>query len=150
MVELQVFWHISLQRCFGLEQFGHTQIQCVSDLYGWLIYKFAYFFLQKYNKSKIQNFGQFTIEIAIHRHATLKKIELTYVWFMSYSTCWNCCRTWNLCFLFIFSWKKLQLNFAFWDTFKLLRCLNSKEIKLQSSIRVICILLDLISVQLKI
>ena len=46
--------------------------------------------------------------------------------------------------------KKLQPNFAFWDTFNLLRCLNSKEIKLQSSIRVICILFDLISVQLKI
>ena len=73
MVDLPVFWHISLQRCFGLEQLGHTQIQCDSDLYGWLIYKFAYFFLQKYNKSKIQNFGKFKIK----RHATLKKIELT-------------------------------------------------------------------------
>ena len=60
------------------------------------------------------------------------------VLFMSYSTCWNCRQTWNLCFLLIFSWKKLGLNFAFWDTFKLLKCLNSKEIKLQSSIRVIC------------
>ena len=29
--------------------------------------------LQKYNKSKIQNFGKFKIK----RHATLKKIELT-------------------------------------------------------------------------
>ena len=38
----------------------------------------------------------------------------------------------------------LWLNFAFWDTFMLLRCLNSKEIKLQSSIRVICIIFDLI------
>ena len=37
----------------------------------------------------------------------------------------------NLCFLLIFSW----LNFAFWGTFKLLRCINTKEIKLQSSIK---------------
>ena len=79
----------------------------------------------------------------------LRNILVTFVRFMSYRKCWNCRRTWNLCFLLIFSWKKLRPNFAFWDTFKLLRCLNSKEIKLQSSIRVICILLDLISVQLK-
>ena len=59
----------------------------------------------------------------------------------------------NLESLFSFNFqlkKKLRPNFAFWDTFKLLRCLNSKEINLQSSIRVTCILLDLISVQLKI
>ena len=46
----------------------------------------------------------------------------------------------NLECLFSFNFqlkKKLRSNFAFWDTFKLLRCLNSKEIKLQSSIRVI-------------
>ena len=55
----------------------------------------------------------------------------TYVQFMSYSKCWNCRRTWNICFLLIISWKMLQPNFAFWDTFMLLRCLNSKEIKLQ-------------------
>ena len=72
------------------------------------------------------------------------------VWFMSYSKCWNCCRTWIICFLLIFSWKMLQPNFAFWDTFMLLKCLNSKEIKLQSSIRVICIMFDLIFFQLKI
>ena len=59
---------------------------------------------------------------------------------MSYSECWNCYLTWNLCFLLIFSWKKLRPNFAFWNTFKLLRCLNSKEMKLQSSIKVICTL----------
>ena len=46
--------------------------------------------------------------------------------------------------------KKVRPNCAFWDTCKLLRCLNSKEIKLQNSIRGICILLDLVSVQLKI
>ena len=66
------------------------------------------------------------------------------------SKCWNCRWTWNLCFLLILSWKKLRSNFVFWDTFKLLSCLNSNEIKLQSSIRVICIFFDLISVQLKI
>ena len=39
----------------------------------------------------------------------------------------------------IFSWKKKLLpNFAFWGIFKLFRCLHSLEIKLQSSIRVIC------------
>ena len=58
--------------------------------------------------------------------------------------CPNWCRTWNICFLLIFSWKMLQPNFAFWDIFMLLTCLNSKEIKLQSSIRVICIIFDLI------
>ena len=58
--------------------------------------------------------------------------------------CPNWCRTWNICFLLIFSWKMLQPNFAFWDIFMLLRCLNSKEIKLQSSIRVICIIFNLI------
>ena len=36
MVDFPVDSHNSLQRCFGLEQFGHTQIQCVSDLIGWL------------------------------------------------------------------------------------------------------------------
>ena len=64
--------------------------------------------------------------------------------------CPNWCRTWNICFLLIFSWKMLQPNFAFWDIFMLLRCLNSKEIKLQSSINVICIIFDLIFFQLKI
>ena len=64
--------------------------------------------------------------------------------------CPNWCRTWNICFLLIFSWKMLQPNFAFWDIFMLLRCLNSKEIKLQNSIRVICIIFDLIFFQLKI
>ena len=51
---------------------------------------------------------------------------MSIVRFMSYSKWWNCHRTWNLCFLSIFSWKKL------------------------GSVRVICILWDLISVQLKI
>ena len=64
--------------------------------------------------------------------------------------CPNWCWTWNICFLLIFSWKMLQPNFAFWDIFVLLTCLNSKEIKLQSSIRVICIIFDLIFFQLKI
>ena len=64
--------------------------------------------------------------------------------------CPNWCRTWNICFLLIFSWKVLQPNFAFWDIFMLLKCLNSKEIKLQSSIRVICIIFNLIFFQLKI
>jgi hypothetical protein len=64
--------------------------------------------------------------------------------------CPNWCRTWNIFFLLIFSWKLLQPNFAFWDIFLLLRCLNSKEIKLQNSIRVICIIFDLIFFQLKI
>ena len=58
--------------------------------------------------------------------------------FISYSKCWKCRRTWNFCFLLIFSWKKPGPNFAFSDTFKLLRCLKSKQIKLQSSIKVIC------------
>ena len=73
-----------------------------------------------------------------------------YVWFMSYLTCWNCHPTRNLCFLLIFSWEKLQPIFAVWDTFKLLRCLNSKETKLQSSIKMVCTRLDLMSFQLKI
>ena len=64
--------------------------------------------------------------------------------------CPNWCRTWNICFLLIFSWKMLQPNFAFWDILLLLRCLNSKGIKLQRSIRVICIIFDLIFFQLKI
>ena len=64
---------------------------------------------------------------------------------MSYSMCWNW--RWILKFssnfesLFSFNFqlkKKLRLNFAFWGTFKLLRCINSKKIKLQSSITVIC------------
>ena len=38
--------------------------------------------------------------------------------------CPNWCRTWNICFLLIFSWKMLQPNFAFWDIFMLLRCLK--------------------------
>ena len=73
------------------------------------------------------------------------------MWLMCFSChirhltkCPNWCRTWNICFLLIFSWKMLQPNFAFLDIFMLLRCLNSKEIKLQSSIRVICIIFDLI------
>ena len=37
----------------------------------------------------------------------------------------------------------LKPNFAFWDILMLLRCLNSKEIKLQSSITLICIIFDL-------
>ena len=67
---------------------------------------------------------------------------MQYIQFMSYSKCWNCRRTWNLCFLFIFSWKKLQPNFAFWDTFKLLRCPNSKEIKLRHCVLISWIELD--------
>ena len=74
----------------------------------------------------------------------------TNVWFMSYYKCWNCRATWNICFLFIFSWKTLQLNFAFWDTFLLLRFLNWNEIELQSSMGVNCIIFDLIFFQLKI
>ena len=56
-------------------------------------------------------------------------------------------RTWNLCFLLIFSWKKAATQIY---NFKLLRYLNSKEIKRSGSIRVICILFDLIFFQLKI
>ena len=44
----------------------------------------------------------------------------------------------------------MQPNFAFLGHLQaILRCLNSKEIKLLSSIRVICIPLDLRSVQLR-
>ena len=57
MVELPVFWHISLQRCFGLEQFGQTQIQCVSDLYGWLIYKFVFVFTKIQQKQNTKFWG---------------------------------------------------------------------------------------------
>ena len=57
---------------------------------------------------------------------------------------WNFQPILSLCFLLIFSWKKMQPNFLFWGNLKLLKCLNSKEIKLQSSIRVICIIFDLI------
>ena len=64
--------------------------------------------------------------------------------------CPNWCHTWNICFDLIFSWKMLKPNFAFWDIFLQLRCLNSKGIKLQRSIRVICIIFDLIFFQLKI
>ena len=64
--------------------------------------------------------------------------------------CPNWCRTRNICFLLIFSWKMLKPNFAFWDIFLQLRLLNSKGIKLQRSIRVICIIFDLIFFQLKI
>ena len=64
---------------------------------------------------------------------------------MSYSKCWN----WHRILKFLTNFeslfslnfqlkKNLQQNFKIWDTFKLLRCLNSKEIKLQSWIRVIC------------
>ena len=53
-----------------------------------------------------------------------------YVWFMSYSKCWNCSWTWNLYICFEFSAEKKQFG-----TFS--RCLNSKEIKLQGSGRVI-------------
>ena len=61
-------------------------------------------------------------------NAWLTVTRFTNVHFMSYLKCWNCCWTWNLCFLLIFSWKKkLQLKFAFWDTFKLLRCLNPRN-----------------------
>ena len=78
-------------------------------------------------------------------------------------------KLWNLCLVHvIFDVLKLSLNLEslfsfnfplkkaanqilhFRTPFKLLRCLNSKEIKLRSSIRVICIILDLIPVQLKI
>ena len=59
---------------------------------------------------------------------------------MSYSKCWNW--SWILKLLLnfesFFSFHFLQPNFVFWGNFKLLRCLNSKEIKLQSAIRVIC------------
>ena len=45
---------------------------------------------------------------------------------------WNFHRILNFYLLLIFSWKKiLRSNFAFWETFKLLRSLDSKEIKLQ-------------------
>ena len=36
----------------------------------------------------------------------LPYISVFNVRFMSYWKCWNCCQTWNLCFLLIFSWKK--------------------------------------------
>ena len=35
--------------------------------------------------------------------------------------CPNWCRTWNICFLLIFSWKMLQPKFAIWDTISTLR-----------------------------
>ena len=65
---------------------------------------------------------------------------------MSYSNCffvvyWIFCWILNFESLFSFDFqlkKKLPPNVAFCGTFKLLRCLNSKEIKLQSWIRVIC------------
>jgi len=61
-------------------------------------------------------------------NAWLTVTRFTNVHFMSYLKCWNCCWTWNLCFLLIFQLKKkLQLKFAFWDTFKLLRCLNPRN-----------------------
>ena len=85
------------------------------------------------------------------------KLILLFFFFMCFSChirhltkCPNWCRTWNICFHLIFSWKMLKPNFAFWDILMLLRCLNSKEIKLQSSINVICIIFDLIFFQLKI
>ena len=75
-------------------------------------------------------------------------VEITVMCFSCHirhlTKCPNWCRTWNICFHLIFSWKMLKPNFAFWDILMLLRCLNSKEIKLQSSIRVICIIFDLI------
>ena len=54
--------------------------------------------------------------------------ELRTMWRPMSSSChiWSR-QTWNLCFLVIFSWKKLRPNLAFWDTFKLLRCLNSRD-----------------------
>ena len=60
--------------------------------------------------------------------------------FMSYSKCWDCHWTWNLCFLFIFSWKQASTELCILGR----RGLNSKEIKFHSSIRVICIVFDLI------
>ena len=58
---------------------------------------------------------------------------------------WNFHQNLNLRFLLIFSWKRiLRSNFEFWKTFKLLRCINSKEIQIQSSIRVVYTFLDLI------
>ena len=45
-------------------------------------------------------------------------IPATYVWFMSYSTCWNCCRTWNLWFLLNFQLNRNQIwkntNHSYW------------------------------------
>ena len=63
-----------------------------------------------------------------------------YVSFMSYSKCWNSRRTWIFFFLLTFSWKKLKIKFCILG--HLQKRLNSKKIKLQSSIRVICIILD--------
>ena len=74
-----------------------------------------------------------------------KSHALINVWIMSYLKCWNWRRIlkFSLNFESLFSLsfqlkKKLQPNFAFLGEFKQLRCLNSKEIKLQSSIGVIC------------
>ena len=50
---------------------------------------------------------------------------------------WNFCWILNLCFLLIFSWKKWDQIFHFVAPSSYLRCLNSKEIKVQCSIRVI-------------
>ena len=44
--------------------------------------------------------------------------QVTNVLFISYLTCWNCCWTWNLCFLLNFQLKKNQIekntNHSYW------------------------------------
>jgi hypothetical protein len=44
----------------------------------------------------------------------------------------------NFCFLLIFSWKKIATEFCILGHLQSIRCLNSKEIKQQNSIKVIC------------
>ena len=59
---------------------------------------------------------------------------------MSYLKCWNWRRILNIWFLLIFSWIKSSTEFCILGQHqaRLLRCLDSKEIKLQSSIWGIC------------
>jgi hypothetical protein len=65
--------------------------------------------------------------------------------FMSYSTLDEVSKLVpNLEYLFSFNFQLKNAETKFWDIFLQLRCLNSKGIKLQRSIRVICIIFDLI------
>ena len=100
---------------------------------------------------KLEIFQPFRrVEISRFRRVEISKPMCFSCHIRHLTKCPNWCRTWNICFLLFFSWKMLKPNFAFFDIFMLLTCLNSKEIKLQSSIRVICIIFDLIFFQLKI
>ena len=73
----------------------------------------------------------FSNYVFMHRSCHIRNVETGVKY-------WNFCRILNLCFLSIFSWEQNSIKFCIWCTFKLLRCHNSKEIKLQSSIRVMC------------